>query len=447
MKFWKRLAAMLLAGVMAVSVIPAGVSAEASGGEWTEEDMFNDFLSGISYIGGYLPADTNHAQYAPLSPIVTINEHEASLGALTGNNSLLITADQLKSDEYNDKVSLGLVFSFDDHREFSSWGEISISSVNDSFVSTENIYIGYSTSTAKNLYFATVSCKKEDLQSGIAIRLTEEKENDQYYLPINADIRSGNPLHLRCITVCNIYDYEKKETLAGISGDLDPLGSITIPPSILATYPTNDEKRPGTLLCFEYDVKSNITQSWIGLDYYVPGETLQYAICGIYPNSSDSMNNLIPLHDDRPKKNGLTVKYGTNTDGTVYHGTILKSVSVYLPVGVTYPAESGYQSVGESAADLAAGKLSVQKTSVQDGKYDARFVKKVNTSELSGKSEAVFSLTNGTKTASVSTDKYYTSLTVDGETISAESGTVFLAYTVKDIPENVNVTAANIILE
>lgn len=448
MKFRKRLAAGILAAVMAVSEIPAGVSAEASGGEWTDEDTFNSMLYSSSHLSGEFYSD--HAEFTHTVPIVHLDDRETALGALTGNNSLLITADQLKSDEYNDKVCLSFNFSFENHLNLApnfTSGEVSLMSVDGSFSSTEIIVRVPLTSIGKAYCCFDVSLKKEDLQSGIMIRLTEETEENKYVSEINKLVRLGNPLYLRNVKVNNIYNYEKAAILEGISGDLDALGSITIPPSMLAAYPAGNEKRPGALLCPEYDVKSDITQSlWIGLDYWVPGETSQYAISGIQPYFSN-LNQPIALRDNRPKKNGLTVKYGTDTDGTVYHGAILKSVSVYLPVGVTYPAESGYQSVGESAADLAAGKLSVQKTSVQDGKYDARLVKKVNTSELSGKSKAVFSLTNGTKTASVSTDKYYTSLTVDGETISAESGTVFLAYTVKNIPENVNVTAANIILE
>lgn len=371
-----------------------------------------------------------------------------------GNNSILITADQLKPETCKDKVSLGFNFTFENHLNLfqkAYYGEISVTSVNGSFTATAPIYKVFDTATGKRLYQGCIECSKKDIQSGIIIRLTDESENpyDNYNKGLNKLIReSGKPLYLRAFDIHNFYNYEKVAELAGISGDLDTLGSITIPQSMLATYPTEDEKRPGARLCFEYDLKSDIPQNgYVSLQYFVTGETtFPYASASLLEGSNDNYN-FVELHDDRPKKNGLTVKYGTNTDGTVYHGAILKSVSVYLPVGVTYPAESGYQSVGESAADLSAGKLSVQKTSVQDGKYDARFVKKVNTSELSGKSKAVFSLTNGRKTASVSTDKYYTSLTVDGETISAESGTVFLAYTVKDIPENVNVTAANIILE
>lgn len=327
-----------------------------------------------------------------------------------------------------------------------------MTSVNGSFTATAPIYKVFDTATGKRLYQGCIECSKKDIQSGIIIRLTDESENpyDNYNKGLNKLIReSGKPLYLRAFDIHNFYNYEKVAELAGISGDLDTLGSITIPQSMLATYPTEDEKRPGARLFFEYDLKSDAS-GYISLDYrayiHLPYEEDDYPnyFFGGYLYDDIPQYNIIILPYS---ENGISVKYGTNTDGTVYHGAILKSVSVYLPVGVTYPAESGYQSVGESAADLSAGKLSVQKTSVQDGKYDARFVKKVNTSELSGKSKAVFSLTNGRKTASVSTDKYYTSLTVDGETISAESGTVFLAYTVKDIPENVNMTAANIILE
>lgn len=68
MKFWKRLAAMLLAAVMAVSAIPAGVSAEASGGEWTEEDTFNSMLYRCGYLGEpcWIPTIWNLVIHTPL---------------------------------------------------------------------------------------------------------------------------------------------------------------------------------------------------------------------------------------------------------------------------------------------------------------------------------------------------------------------------------------------
>lgn len=63
----KRLAAMLLAAVMAVSAIPAGVSAEASGGEWTE-DTFNSMLYRCGYLGEtcWIPTIWNLVIHTPL---------------------------------------------------------------------------------------------------------------------------------------------------------------------------------------------------------------------------------------------------------------------------------------------------------------------------------------------------------------------------------------------
>ena len=452
MKLRKKLTAGLLAAMMAVSTVPAGVSAEWewSGEEWTEEDTLYSMIYGTSWVGNKMYSD--HAEACLSYPIVHIDNRMTELGSLTGDNSLLITADQLKSSEYTDKISLGFTFTFNYELDFTvgqySQGLLSISSVDGSFSTTTELIELFSTTTGRALYSVALQLNKEDLQSGIVIRLAEKGENDKFVTDVNQMISPQNPLNLRTLEVRNIYNYKKAATLEGVSGDLDAFGSITIPASMLADYPADEEKRPGALLCFEYDLKSDIPlYGSIFLDYRITGETsLLYSI-GILYNGSDNNYSLMSLYDDRPKKNGLTVKYGTDAEETVYHGAILKSVSVYLPIGVTYPAESGYQSVGESIAALGTGKIVAQKTSVKDGKYDARFVEKVNTSELSGKSKAVFSLSNGTKTSSVSTNKYYTSLTADGETITAESGTVFLTYTVKDIPENVNVTVTGVTLE
>lgn len=452
MKLRKKLTAGLLAAVMTTTAIPTGISAEGesttSMAEWTVEDTFQSILYGSN--AAFQQVYSDHIEYSHYPATVHMDDRTTSLGALTGDNSLLITADQLKSNEYTDKVCLGFTFSFDDHRQISNannWGEISVSSVDGSFNSKVDLTAFELNELDKSVITSVVlTLKKEDLQSGIIICLTEEKEDDlNFYRSMNTFIRSGNPLNLRNVNVCNIFNFEKKATLEGFSGDLDALGSITIPSSMFTDYPEYNDERPGALICFDYETKSGASE-YISLVYHDKDDYYGFLTGGFFTPSLYMPNvntyDLIRICD-RVKKDGITIKYYDNDS----HGAILKSVSIYIPIGVTYPAESGYQSVGESIAALSTGKTVVQKTSVKDGKYDARFVEKVNVSELSSKSKAVFSLSNGTKTSSVFTNKYYTSLTADGETITAESGTVFLVYTLSGIPEDVTVTVGDVVLE
>lgn len=111
--------------------------------------------------------------------------------------------------------------------------------------------------------------------------------------------------------------------------------------------------------------------------------------------------------------------------------------------------KAGFYSDGSSILDAALGTIVPQKTAVKDGKYDIRFIKKVNSGDLSGKSKATFTLTSskdGSRT--VSTTKYYTGLTFDdGTSATAASGQVFLCYTVTGVPEGVTVEATNVVLE
>lgn len=112
------------------------------------------------------------------------------------------------------------------------------------------------------------------------------------------------------------------------------------------------------------------------------------------------------------------------------------------------PEKQGFCSDGSSILDAEIGTTVTQKTEVKDGKYNVRFVQKVNADTLAGKSKATFTLTANGVTKEVSTTKYYTGLTFDdGTKATAASGQVFLCYTVTGVPENVTVEATNVVLE
>lgn len=94
--------------------------------------------------------------------------------------------------------------------------------------------------------------------------------------------------------------------------------------------------------------------------------------------------------------------------------------------------------------DIPTGKTVTQKTVVEDGIYNQRFIKKVSASELVGATKIVFTVSNGTKTAKYESTKCYSSLNVNGDSLSAGDEYVFLGLTIKGIPENITVTIEGI---
>ncbi len=94
--------------------------------------------------------------------------------------------------------------------------------------------------------------------------------------------------------------------------------------------------------------------------------------------------------------------------------------------------------------DIPTGKTVTQKTVVEDGIYNQRFIKKVSASDLVGATKIVFTVSNGTKTAKYESTKCYSSLNVNGDSLSAGDDNVFLGLTIKGIPENITVTIVGI---
>ncbi|MDO4943940.1 MAG: hypothetical protein Q4E74_01920 [Ruminococcus sp.] len=82
-----------------------------------------------------------------------------------------------------------------------------------------------------------------------------------------------------------------------------------------------------------------------------------------------------------------------------------------------------------------------QKTAVVDGKYSVRYVEMITEEEAKAVSSATLTLNNGSVDVPVKVTKYYTSVSAAGETITPDEGYVFLAYAVKNVPEDVTITA------
>ncbi len=93
---------------------------------------------------------------------------------------------------------------------------------------------------------------------------------------------------------------------------------------------------------------------------------------------------------------------------------------------------------------IPENKIVTQKTAVADGVYNQRFIEKVKASELVDATKIIFTVSNGTKTATYESTKCYSSLNVNGGSISAGDDYVFLGLTIKGIPEDITVTIKGI---
>lgn len=97
--------------------------------------------------------------------------------------------------------------------------------------------------------------------------------------------------------------------------------------------------------------------------------------------------------------------------------------------------------VSEAEEKLEPYKLYSQKTDVVDGKYSVRYVEMITEEEAKAASSATLTLNNGSVDVPVKVTKYYTSVSAAGETITPDEGYVFLAYAIKNVPEDVTITA------
>ncbi|MCM1335718.1 MAG: leucine-rich repeat domain-containing protein [Bacteroides sp.] len=133
--------------------------------------------------------------------------------------------------------------------------------------------------------------------------------------------------------------------------------------------------------------------------------------------------------------------------------TCQKTKSEELPTVEPETKPGYFSSEGETSIKNAAPKVIVtEKTALRTANngvkyYNERIVQKVAAEDVVGKTKATFTLSNGTVTKTVSTTKYNTALTVDGEKVAAGEGYVFLVYTLTDIPEGINITVLGVTLE
>lgn len=93
--------------------------------------------------------------------------------------------------------------------------------------------------------------------------------------------------------------------------------------------------------------------------------------------------------------------------------------------------------------EVVAEAKYIQKTSVDwdnGGTYSQRFVVLVPEEELQGKSSVSFNISNGNGTATFSSTKYYSTVSVTGNPITAPDGYYFISYAISDIPYDKTLT-------
>ncbi len=238
---------------------------------------------------------------------------------------------------------------------------------------------------------------------------------------------------------------------------LDESGSAKISTEMLKEIPV------GSIVHIGYDTSKKMT---VGESYtfnmtvnrtkYYTCEIEQKAVSITDPSAQDSE---AALFDYRSR---LTIEFSLTSEmkmnGLTFTGpndVYINSIVCWVPdenseiTPIQPVVKPGFSTpTGEtSVKEVPLGTVVTQKTAVSDGRYGERFVKKIAASEIEGKTKATFTLSNGTFEKTVPVTCYYTSLTVDGETVSAGSGYVFLVYTLSGIPEGVNVTVTDVTLE
>lgn len=347
-----------------------------------------------------------------------------SLGTITSDSPVTILSDQFTSEEIPNYVAVSIYF-------IPSNSNAPFIDILDSDGNRKGPRI--LCSHGGNVWSSIGFFSRDQLKKGLSVQFTDTSGNGLDWV---------KPANIIMLEVRRAYCYEKKAVITEANGVLDELSIRSISSESLSEYPisqyTSDDewfewiyygRTKIEIHCeiIEADPSLSVNygnhSSVVDFDFDFDGDELCY---------QEILNEEI-------KKNGITFKG---------HGVKINSVEVWvITEREEPPVVEGYQSAGSSIQDVPVDTVVTQKTAVADGRYGERFVKKVAASDVVGKTKATFTLSNGTVTKTVSTTKYNTALTVDGETISAGSGYVFLVYTLSGIPENVNVTVTGVTLE
>ena len=93
------------------------------------------------------------------------------------------------------------------------------------------------------------------------------------------------------------------------------------------------------------------------------------------------------------------------------------------------------------SSEVETGKTYLQKTSVKDGKYSARAFMLISEAEAAKTEKVNITFGNGSSEATVSSTLSFTKIKAEKKYLAAPEGYVFVGYSVKNIPESVDITA------
>lgn len=469
MKLLKRLAAGLLAGVMAVG---ATISAGAIAGGWgnvfeTRVGEDPDYANAIIYDGNHKVVYGDGETIETLTDLGTIR----NFGDPEAETSILIPASELESYPVGTMAIVHITVANDFDADEDADDDIDTRSVNYVGVyvrdgKREDLlqHIGgeYNpfTRSGSTIFLITQNMK----ESGVLFTGYEVANEGELYGSIAVTVQSVE------FTDSVAAEYEHKGEFlshkyeyipSGIEGVylsgvmLDENGSAKITTDDLNGIPV------GSIITFTFGTtkRMEMNESYtieIGLN----GRKVRAYVDQGAPSLTDTFDPsdeaalfyhrvYVPTEEFRlteeMKSKGITLTGPSDVFLMTSNSWIPSESSEIVPVKpVVTP---GFSSVGSSIQDVPADTVVTQKTAIADGKYNERFVKKAAAADVVGKTKATFTLSNGSVTKTVSTTKYNTALTADGETIPAGSGYVFLVYTLSGIPEDVTVTVTDVTLE
>ena len=203
---------------------------------------------------------------------------------------------------------------------------------------------------------------------------------------------------------------ENVTTYVQINDDIkDYVGDITITAKVFGNSPWSDSYYD--LIYYDADQKKDVNLDNVSGPATGEGE-ITFAV---------SFENLKKL------QNSSYVQIKAAQDSTTYVGFI-KSVSV---------------------SGLKPYQLYTQKTPVSDGKYSQRWVELIPEEDMNtyAKGTLVITRTNDNKKMTVTLTKCYNSVSAAGEELTAPAGYKYLAYALLNIPEDINLSATEIVLE
>ena len=176
-----------------------------------------------------------------------------------------------------------------------------------------------------------------------------------------------------------------------------------------------------------------------------------------YTGNSSWANSWINLmYYDATSDSDITLQYAlgeASGEGTLSFSITAEELatlqsSSYVQIKASYDnTNAKYTAFIDSASVFKPYVLYTQKTDVVDGKYSQRWVELIPEEDMNtyAKGTLVITRTNDNKKMTVTLTKCYNSVSAAGETLTAPAGYKYLAYALLNIPEDINLSATEIV--